>query len=330
MGMNNRGIALFLVLWVLALLTVIVGEFCHAMRTEVNITRNFKEETEARYFALAGINRAVLELVRNDRIAPKSADAEAEEGVETAPRWRVNAELPPVPYGTGQFTVALGNEIGKINLNLADASLLKILLNGFDLPEEDIAVIVDSIQDWRDEDNAHRLNGAEDDYYRSLPEPYECRDGDFESVEELLLVRGVTREIFFGGLRDRVTVFRDDDKKSQLKKIRKKQAAQSINVNAAPPEVLLALPQMTEELVSKIMEYRKAKDFSTSSELAEILGPEVYAAVAPYLTFAWSSFYTIRSTGQAGDGKAQSAVEATVQLDRRSKTGYRILSWKEE
>lgn len=328
MARNDRGIALFLVLWVLALLTVIVGEFCHAMRTEVNITRNFKEETEARYFALAGINRAVLELVRNDRIAPKEENTE--EAVETAPRWRVNAELPPVPYGTGRFTVVLGNEIGKINLNLADAALLRILLNGFDLPEEDIAVVVDSIQDWRDEDNAHRLNGAEDDYYKSLPEPYECRDGDFESVEELLLVRGVTREIFFGGLRDRVTVFREEDNKSQLKKIRKKQTAQSININAAPREVLLALPQMTEDLVSLIMEYRKTKDFSTSSELAEIVGPEVYAAVAPYLTFAWSPFYTIRSTGRAGSGEAQSAIEAVVQLDRRSGTGYRVLSWIED
>lgn len=327
MGANDRGIALFLVLWVLALLTVIVGEFCHAMRTEVNITRNFKEETEARYFAMAGINRAILELVRNDRIAPKNADAE--EGAETEPRWRVNAELPSVPYGTGQFTVVLGNEAGKINLNLADASLLRVLVNGFDLPEEQVNIIVDSIQDWRDEDNAHRLNGAEDDYYRSLPEPYECRDGDFESVEELLLVRGVTREIFFGGLRDRVTVFREDDNKSQLKKIRKKQTAQSININAAPRDVLLALPQMTEDLVSQIMEYRKTKDFKTSSELSDILGPEVYAAIAPYLTFAWSPFYTIHSTGQAGEGKAQSAIEAIVQLDRRSKTGYRVLSWKE-
>lgn len=68
---NDRGIALFLVLWVLALLMVIVGEFCHAMRTEVNVTRNFKEETEAYYIALAGINHAVVELLRNDLIPLK-------------------------------------------------------------------------------------------------------------------------------------------------------------------------------------------------------------------------------------------------------------------
>jgi hypothetical protein len=87
---------------------------------------------------------------------------------------------------------------------------------------------------------------------------------------------------------------------------------------------------MTEDLASQVLEYRKTKDFSTSSELSEIVGAEVYAAIAPYLTFAWSPFYTIRSTGRAGAGEAQSAIEAVVQLDRRSGTGYRVLSWIED
>ena len=56
---DERGIALFMVLWVLALLTVIVSEFCVAMRTEVNMTRNFKEETQAFYIAGAGLNIAI-------------------------------------------------------------------------------------------------------------------------------------------------------------------------------------------------------------------------------------------------------------------------------
>ncbi len=67
----EKGIALFLVLWVLTLLSVIVGEFCYSMRTEVNITRNFKDQTEAYYIALAGLNRAIGELIRNTVIPPK-------------------------------------------------------------------------------------------------------------------------------------------------------------------------------------------------------------------------------------------------------------------
>jgi len=86
---------------------------------------------------------------------------------------------------------------------------------------------------------------------------------------------------------------------------------------------------MTEDLVSQVMEYRKEKDFKMTSELVEILGPEVQAAVAPYLTFGWSPFYTIRSTGQVADGEARESLSVTVVLDRRSKTGYRLLSWKE-
>ena len=325
---NNRGIALFLVLWVLALLMVIVGEFCHAMRTEVNITRNFKEETEAYYIALAGINHAVVELLRNERL-PKNAEETDEVDPESAP-WRVNVPSPAFPYGTGQYTVILGNEMGKINLNLADDKLLRLLVGGFELTEEEVNVIVDSIQDWRDEDKFHRVNGAEDDYYQSLSTPYHCKDGYFDSAEELLLVRGMTPELYFGGVGDRVTVFMEREESAARKKATKKKAVQRINVNAASREVLGALPQMTEDLVSQILEYRKEKDFKVTSELAEILGPEVHAAVAPYLTFGLSPFYTILSIGEAGDGQVRERLSVTVVLDRRSPTGYRLLSWREE
>ena len=70
---NENGIALFMVLWVLMLLSVIVGEFCYAMRTEVNVTRNFKEQTQGYYIALGGLNRAIGELVRNEFIPEKTA-----------------------------------------------------------------------------------------------------------------------------------------------------------------------------------------------------------------------------------------------------------------
>ena len=325
---NDRGIALFLVLWVLALLMVIVGEFCHAMRTEVNVTRNFKEETEAYYIALAGINHAVVELLRNDLIPLKEGEEDLLPTEEQ--RWRVNVEQPPIPYGTGHYVVMLGNEMGKINLNLADEKLLRVMLNGFDLTDEEKNIIVDSIQDWRDVDGFHRVNGAEDDYYRNLSDPYDCKDGDFDSVDELLLVRGMTPEIFFGGLSERLTVFQERKPDSAAKKSARRKVTQRVNINAASPEVLLALPLMTEDLVSQILEYRKEKDFKVTSELADILGPDVYAAVTPYLTFALSSFYTVRSTGQAGQGGVRDSLSVTVELDRRSPTGYRLLSWREE
>ncbi len=72
--------------------------------------------------------------------------------------------------------------------------------------------------DWRDADNNVTPNGAEAEYYASLQPPYIPRNGPFQTLRELLMVRGVTRELFLGedanqnGLLD---ASEDDGKKSE-------------------------------------------------------------------------------------------------------------------
>ena len=325
---RENGIALFLVLWVLTLLSVIVGEFCYAMRTEVNITRNFKEEIQAYYIAEAGLYFAVTEFIKAEKSPQKAPDMEEEE--EAKIRWRINADIPAIEFEQGWFKVNIGNESGKININKATLGLLKILLNGFDLEEETQNIIVDSIMDWRDKDKLHRLNGAEDDYYNSLPEPYECKDGDFESLEELLLVRGVTPEIFHGGLKDMVTIFQDKDNTSRNKRwgrSKKKSNFNKININAANPRMLLALPLMTEDLVKEIIEYRKENDFKSLNELLTLLGPEVYGAIKSYITLKTSSYFTIQSFGMVDGSRVQQGVQAIVKIDKGIKKGHRLIQW---
>ena len=327
---GEKGIALFLVLWVLTLLSVIVGEFCFAMRTEVNITRNFKEQTTAYYIALAGVNRAIGELIRNEIIPQKvtgskgEEEDEGQEGEEEQDRWRINVDIPPVPYGEGQFEVKIGNERGKININQANEALLKIMLSGFDIEEQQKSIIVDSIMDWRDDNNLHRLNGAEDDYYKSLPEPYECKDGDFDSVGELLMVRGVTPEIFYGGLKDMVTVFHFGRSKG-----RKTRIIYKICINAASKKILLAIPSMTEALVDEIINYRKDADFKSLTEVASLVGPDVYQSIIPYITLEKSPFYSIVSVGKVEESKIRQGVEAMVEINRRLKKGFRIVQWRD-
>src|SRR4030067_318277 len=60
---GSRGVALIMVLWVVTILSVVVLEFCFAMRTEVNITRNFQEELQLYAMARGGVERGVAELV---------------------------------------------------------------------------------------------------------------------------------------------------------------------------------------------------------------------------------------------------------------------------
>ena len=100
-------------------------------------------------------------------------------------------------FGGGSFKVEIQDESGKISLNIVSEEYLRSLVESVGIGKPDSDIIVDSIMDWRDVDTAHRINGAEDAYYQSLPRPYKTKNGRIESVEELLLVRGVTRDYFY-------------------------------------------------------------------------------------------------------------------------------------
>jgi type II secretory pathway component PulK len=92
----------------------------------------------------------------------------------------------------GLYTVGISDEAAKLNLNTATLDMLMALPN----MTQDIA---EAIIDWRDPDSdVTGIGGAEDDYYLSLPEPYYCKNGPFESVEELLLVKGITPDLLYG------------------------------------------------------------------------------------------------------------------------------------
>ncbi len=86
----------------------------------------------------------------------------------------------------------LVEETAKLNINSASYDRL------MNLPAmtDDVA---SAIVDWRDEDNTPSNGGAENDYYLGLqPQPYYCKNAPFETVEELLMVRGMTRELLYG------------------------------------------------------------------------------------------------------------------------------------
>ncbi len=352
---NEKGIALFLVLWVLALLSVIVGEFCHAMRTRVNITRNFKEETVAYYIARAGINIAAKELI-SLKSKPRAKDTdEKEEKKDDEIIWRQNGYTGPVPFGDGFFKIHIMSENGKININQAGEKLLKIMLSGLEIDEKQKSVIVDSILDWRDEDNLRRLNGAENRYYQNLSEPYTAKNGDFDSLEELLLVKGITPEIF-KNIKDLITIFPKNPKnpknpenpenqikiKKNKKPSPKKASSKAkvsagikkmpptmtrININAAPAKVFAVLPLMTDDIISRIMEYRKEKEFTSLSQFRDIVGDEIYDAVSGFITLQNSVIYEITSLGTISGSATRRVVQAVIKTDNRLKTGYGIIRW---
>ena len=96
----------------------------------------------------------------------------------------------PVRYG-------MADEERRVNVNTAPAEILARLFEvAGGMESREAAEVSAAIEDWRDEDEIQRPLGAEDFYYQSLREPYECKDAPLENVEELLLIKGISPELY--------------------------------------------------------------------------------------------------------------------------------------
>ncbi len=195
---GEEGIALIIVLWVLAFLMFLVIEFAYTMRVETSAVRNFKDETKARHLALAGINMAVAEISGTFDIVYLDGEGKVVFGKKEKQVMEALESKREREVEGGLISYRLRGEAGKLNINAATREMLISLLKATGVEPVERDMIADSILDWRDKNHEFHLNGAEDDYYGSLPEPYGAKDGDFDTVEELLLVRGVTPAIFYG------------------------------------------------------------------------------------------------------------------------------------
>jgi general secretion pathway protein K len=308
----QRGIALLMVLWVLTILMVVVFSFSYLVRTETFSSRAFKEGWENKFLAEAGIERALMELFYRKQ-NPQNLEAEDQEV------WRIDGTEQVDTLGGGYYRVRLVDESGKIDLNLAPEVILRNLLYSLDLPGDDkdllVNTIVDSILDWKDPDDFIRLHGAESEYYQSLPHPYKAKNGNFDTVEELILVKGITPEILYGsgqkpGLVDFLTVQAKTNK---------------INLNAAPKEVLTALPGMTPEMAEAVVAYRQDQEIKSLQEIAGLLG-EVQAQLASYVTVSAGNTFTIESRGYKKNNQTGYGIQAKVMLEGTNR--YHYLSYK--
>jgi general secretion pathway protein K len=215
---NQKGMAMLVVIWALVLLIALGTEFAFSMKTEVNTTRNFKEDIESYHLAKAGLalaraeilqpadyhgDHAELGMIVGTELADPAAQplfpAQGQDG-ETAAIAQPLPVRTNIELGSGTVSYTIIDENRKIPINSASREVLvRALLRSGVENEEDIDIIADSILDWIDADDNHRINGTENDYYLKLNPPTPARNGPIQVLEELLQVRGMTREIFYGG-----------------------------------------------------------------------------------------------------------------------------------
>ena len=111
-------------------------------------------------------------------------------------RWRVDGVPRDFAFAGVPIRVAIQDDLGLVNLNMADASLIRQLLKTAGSKPDDADALTDKIIDWRSKELVPRLHGATDADYRAQGYHYHQRHGPFQSVDELKLVMGMTPALF--------------------------------------------------------------------------------------------------------------------------------------
>ena len=341
---SSEGVALIMVLWVIAILSVVALEFCFAMRTEIHITNNYKDELQLYAMAEGGVQRAILELIyKHDTRVQQVRKAPKLEEVPEVPadkeEWVADGRPYLVPFEQGTCEIKMMSEAGKVNINIVSESRLRKIIDLLGLEGEARDIVVDSILDWRDPNDFHRVNGAEDEYYQSLKEPYHCKNGNLDSVEELLLVRGVTPDLFYG--RNGSKKEEEEEKKADRVGLRDLfsiySAGEQVDINSATPVVLKVILGIPTEVSQQIVKAREEKLFENVGDLERRV-PEISPfikdmagnlndIVRSLLFRSFIAYYTIESRARFQEGGAIRSLKAIVKVDSKEKEGYKIVQW---
>jgi len=176
-------------MWILLVLAGLVLVLARAMRVTAERSANELAAIQAAAVEQGAIQYLLSSVDGLEGQTPSDADTPCEAVlVGDGGFWILR---PGSDDDEGTYTYGITDEASKVNLNTVPLGMLSMLPG---MTSEFAASIVD----WRDTNSEVTSGGAENEYYLLLPDPYECKNGDLETVEELFLVRGVTQEILVG------------------------------------------------------------------------------------------------------------------------------------
>jgi len=277
---NKSGIILIVVLWVLAILSVLAVGLGRNARIDLALVKHRVGKLKADSLIFAAYNYSTNQ-IRLDTENQKSL------ATDTVYRCGVDLQEDTIPEdifknvsladGFFDISYALEDDLGRqdicygfqdeerrINLNGIDRSNYGILVNLLmltGLSEQQAEMLAAQVVDWHDTDSEKMTisYGAEKDDYLSSSKPYRCKDLPFENIEELLLLKDMTEDVF-KKVKNYLTVFPQSN------------VSLLLNINTAPELVLKSVfrfivgqnPSVeigdADSLVAKIASYRKGDD----------------------------------------------------------------------
>ncbi len=341
---NQKGMALLLVISLVSVLAIITLQFNREMRQAYIVSAGLKSSIKLGEMARSGI-----------AIGEQTLLLDLEENIFDSPHdsWALLADEDfSTLFEEGTIKIAVADETGKFQINAmvtrkkegqqanspeANAeqaqresdvgNILWRLLRAepFFVEDGEARGIIDSLIDWIDsgDGDGEEEFGAEENYYQSLTPPYSCKNGPIESIEELLQVKGITRELLYGteekpALAPLLTFLGDDGK---------------ININSA---ALLLLQAISDD-ISKSMAESMVSFREDEGNIEQLADPQWYRIVPSFpddiaeaikeqdIATVVSKFFTIQVTAELNT--QQKTITATVE---RTDGEITILRWHSE
>ena len=181
---GRRGTVLIVTMWIVLVLAGLVLVLARAMRVEATCSANDSAMLQAQAVEQGAIQYVLTSVDSLQGQAPEDANMPCEAvRIGQGTFWIIRPN-----YDDRAFAYGVVGESSKVNLNTAPQAMLS------KLPEmsDELAA---SIIDWRDSDSTVTPGGAESEYYLLLSSPYQCKNAPLETVEELFLIKDMTRDV---------------------------------------------------------------------------------------------------------------------------------------
>jgi len=258
---SEKGSILLLVVWVIAILAIITTMFAVRAKVSVKNAIYLKTKTEG-YITLSGaIQRALYDIM----VKPAAEDTEDLGKNKVFFDYKIEG----IDVRVRKLSVSAKLSIQQVRLDM-----WKKIFMSYGKEEDEAMAIISSIQDWVDSDNLLRIEGAEDDYYQSLEFPYYPKNKKMEDLKELLLIKGIDEEMYYGSdsfppLTEYFTIYDDGGK---------------LDINNVSKQILISMLDIDEETADAIIQKREEKPFIAMSELQEFLDEVQYLEATKYFT----------------------------------------------
>jgi general secretion pathway protein K len=348
---SNRGIALLITISVTTILVAAALEYNRKARFAIISTAAMRDHLTMSNMATSGVYAAMALLVK-DR-SESNFDSLQEDWANPE---KIDEILQEISFEKGKLSVTITDELGKIQVNAlvsfpdsrgfnqAQVMLWDRYLRYIGSEEQlkddsDPVAIVNSVKDWLDsgdDDATTGLSGAESDYYEDLDSPYACRNAPIPDLNELLLIKGITPELYYGqgetpGLSHHMTVHG-----MTLGAGTAFSWPGRININTAGLPVLAALMGIeSEEMAQTLYDFRQEiaagkdiHDFSNTKWYKDIPGFGDIP-IDPRLITVSSDVFRIESEAAISNIKTTvTTVVQRVQSPPSGKWMCKVLSWQ--